>query len=182
METQLQSQLRQHIECKVCFEIYTNPYVLCCLHTFCYGCIKETGIRQNGIKCPICRQISYVKNVKKDFRTQELIDIYIQKIETCKNTSGIQCDGCESDCESIDNYCPSCEEMLCTICSKNHRKRKATKEHQLTAFTDLLASQKEQLVETITCLKSESIDAQSKIVLLVDEKDKLLKKKHEKID
>jgi hypothetical protein len=45
------------VTCQVCLEVFTNPQVLECGHTFCYSCIKawaEQSPEDNG-SCPTCR-------------------------------------------------------------------------------------------------------------------------------
>lgn len=40
------------ITCSVCFELFTDPYIYQCTHTFCRDCITPLG---KSIQCPICR-------------------------------------------------------------------------------------------------------------------------------
>jgi histone H3/H4 len=47
----LLDSLREHITCSVCLDIFTDPCMLPCQHTFCRGCIAGDASK----KCPMCR-------------------------------------------------------------------------------------------------------------------------------
>lgn len=62
------------LTCKLCFEVYTSPKCLSCLHTFCESCIenllhendlltayrKYTTSDYREVVCPICRRRTQV--------------------------------------------------------------------------------------------------------------------------
>ena len=46
-------------KCSVCLELFTDPKVLPCCHTFCLECLKKTATREKTrgqITCPKCRE------------------------------------------------------------------------------------------------------------------------------
>ena len=47
------------LECAICMEIYKQPKLLECMHTFCGGCIDKmmthNGQQQDSVVCPTCR-------------------------------------------------------------------------------------------------------------------------------
>lgn len=45
----------QFAECVVCFNIFNDPYITICGHTFCKECISEVVNIQH--KCPICNHV-----------------------------------------------------------------------------------------------------------------------------
>jgi tripartite motif-containing protein 2/3 len=52
-------ELSDITECPICTEVYTDPRVLPCIHTFCLKCIEGWGKdKQPGDKvaCPLCRK------------------------------------------------------------------------------------------------------------------------------
>lgn len=57
----LRSKIREdHLTCTICFNTFTSPKALPCLHTFCEGCIRDfvTGRgyeNQGQFPCPVCR-------------------------------------------------------------------------------------------------------------------------------
>lgn len=51
------------VHCPICFEVFTNPRALPCLHTFCQMCLEEyiaatasRGQLNPSFQCPVCRR------------------------------------------------------------------------------------------------------------------------------
>ena len=57
----LRSKIREdHLTCTICFNNFTHPKALPCLHTFCEGCIRDFVMGrgfdvQGQFPCPVCR-------------------------------------------------------------------------------------------------------------------------------
>jgi len=52
-------QLRNITECPICMEVYVDPRVLTCGHTFCLKCIRECSKDKQPkveLACPLCRK------------------------------------------------------------------------------------------------------------------------------
>ena len=153
--------LEDHISCSVCLEVYTDPQMLRCLHTFCYQCIQvvKDGDR---VPCPECRQHTKLSEVKKDFKMESLIAI-------SRNTSGKDdkpqetvCDLCEDSTKPVQSFCTNCEDRICANCSKAHRKSKATKDHELVTLADLEKSKRQEMDKYIQTITDEEREMYSK--------------------
>ena len=61
-----QPDIPEELECAICMEIYKQPKLLECMHTFCGGCIekmmKHNGEQHDGVVCPTCRFETKVKD------------------------------------------------------------------------------------------------------------------------
>uniref|UniRef100_A0A671K863 RING-type domain-containing protein n=1 Tax=Sinocyclocheilus anshuiensis TaxID=1608454 RepID=A0A671K863_9TELE len=44
--------------CPVCQEIFKNPVVLSCSHSFCKGCLQQFWRTKKTQECPVCRRRS----------------------------------------------------------------------------------------------------------------------------
>ncbi|XP_067681521.1 uncharacterized protein [Haliotis asinina] len=57
------------LTCPICYEMYTQPKCLPCLHTFCHHCLDSyiqsqepsQMRRKKGFPCPMCKQFHFVK-------------------------------------------------------------------------------------------------------------------------
>ena len=51
-------QLSDVMECPICIEVFTDPRLLPCVHTYCLKCIKAWRDEQSGdiLACPVCRK------------------------------------------------------------------------------------------------------------------------------
>ncbi|XP_035518108.1 zinc-binding protein A33-like [Morone saxatilis] len=49
------SKSEMHLKCTVCHDIFKNPVVLTCSHSFCKDCLKIWWQAKESRQCPICR-------------------------------------------------------------------------------------------------------------------------------
>uniref|UniRef100_A0A8P4GMJ2 RING-type domain-containing protein n=1 Tax=Dicentrarchus labrax TaxID=13489 RepID=A0A8P4GMJ2_DICLA len=49
------SKSEMHLKCTVCHDIFKNPVVLTCSHSFCKDCLKIWWQAKESRPCPICR-------------------------------------------------------------------------------------------------------------------------------
>lgn len=65
MASKLRKDLEEQVSCPICQELFKDPRLLPCLHTYCKQCLAElvrTAIRKGQISCPECRKIVQVFN------------------------------------------------------------------------------------------------------------------------
>ncbi|PRP85597.1 hypothetical protein PROFUN_06386 [Planoprotostelium fungivorum] len=53
---QLLEELSEEVRCVICLELFQDPRLIQCSHTFCFQCISQIA-RGGQIVCPICRDI-----------------------------------------------------------------------------------------------------------------------------
>ena len=125
--------------CKTCSELYTDPRMLPCLHSFCKKCLQklleEQGAGQT-LKCPTCNNnvpipTGGIDAIPQDIRASNEANIqgYEAKITSASNTS---CDRCidTSNGPSV-SFCCNCCEFLCKVCSEDHKRWRKTLTHEL---------------------------------------------------
>ena len=108
MAAKVDRELNSIIECCICAEIFTDPRILPCIHTFCVKCLTETGLRAmkgpgDQIPCPLCRAEFTIPNdgftrLKKNFFMDKLLEV----AQLSKQTV---CDSNEGNCTSACNAC-----------------------------------------------------------------------------
>lgn len=72
------NRLGELIKCSICFEIFKEPKILPCKHTFCRSCLSQVQSNSCRIRCPLCSQQFNVpeNGFETDFKTNQLIDCY----------------------------------------------------------------------------------------------------------
>lgn len=65
--------LDKYLDCAVCFEMFSQPYTMPCLHTYCHQCIVMLE-KNDKVQCPQCRLVTDIENIMKDFRIEGIID------------------------------------------------------------------------------------------------------------
>eukprot|EP00008_Paramoeba_atlantica_P003736 CAMPEP_0201489096 /NCGR_PEP_ID=MMETSP0151_2-20130828/21020_1 /ASSEMBLY_ACC=CAM_ASM_000257 /TAXON_ID=200890 /ORGANISM="Paramoeba atlantica, Strain 621/1 / CCAP 1560/9" /LENGTH=360 /DNA_ID=CAMNT_0047874577 /DNA_START=68 /DNA_END=1151 /DNA_ORIENTATION=- len=91
--------------CPSCFDLYKDPRILPCGHTFCFICIDEKE------ECPVCQAAIGDAPLKENFLIKEWLEeggeIERKSIPVCVN--------CEKDPGKL--WCVSCGMQLCEKCS-----------------------------------------------------------------
>ena len=59
--------LQELLECPICMNLYENPHVLPCQHTFCKKCLilmqNNEANTKTTLDCPICREVNAIYNL-----------------------------------------------------------------------------------------------------------------------
>ena len=131
-------------KCSVCLELFTEPKVLPCCHTFCLQCLKKTASSektQGTVSCPQCRQSH---PIPEGGLTEFLTDfISIDKVEavglkSADNTIRV-CGECEQE-GPVTSFCTECQDFLCAECDQLHKKVKAYRSHKVVPKDEVNAA------------------------------------------
>ena len=130
--------------CGLCSELYTDPRMLNCLHSFCKKCLQkvfeEQGVSKASLKCPTCNESSPIPEqgvnaLAKDHRKSYEAEI-AQYEAKMKTESSIPCDQCvRTSKNTAMSFCCTCCEFLCEMCSDHHRSWRKTLNHELVNCT-----------------------------------------------
>jgi len=156
MAAKVDRELNSIIECCICAEIFTDPRILPCIHTFCVKCLTETGLRAmkgpgDQIPCPLCRAEFTIPHdgftrLKKNFFMDKLLEV----AQLSKQTV---CDSNEGNCTSA---CNACKQILCEECSTEHMKAHSQEAHNLVPFENQPEGEKSpKLSNQVFCDKHE---------------------------
>src|SRR6218665_3569080 len=139
------NQLREITECPICMDVFTNPRVLPCIHTFCLECLKrisETKQKgpRNKLPCPLCRKeflipADGIDGVPKNFFVENLLQY---KMTLNMGSATIVCDVCGASDDSKTGPIPTatmrcleCQDNYCDGCVKVHQFLKISRDHKL---------------------------------------------------
>ena len=121
----------ESLMCRLCAQLYTDPSMLPCLHSFCSKCLlKLTAEKQEAITCPSCNELA---SIPRDsiFPTNVYLAKEVKEHELkMKFATPTQCEGCVTSAAAVV-YCSQCCEFLCTSCRDHHNVSRKTKDHKL---------------------------------------------------
>ena len=135
-------KLEEQLNCSICLDIYDDPKLLQCFHTYCRKCLVKLVVRDQqkdlSLTCPICRQTTPVPangvaGLQSAFQTNEFLrlrDNLIKKKDMAVSLEESKVDVTSlspsmkkaiSNCfEHVDKeqelYCETCEELICLRC------------------------------------------------------------------
>ena len=136
-------RLEEQLNCSICLDIYDDPKLLQCFHTYCRKCLVKLVVRdQQGdlsLTCPICRQATPVPangvaGLQSAFQTNEFLRIredLVKERDTSVSLEGskvVATPLTSSTKKTIPNcfehvdkerelYCETCEELICVKCA-----------------------------------------------------------------
>ena len=155
------SVVKELTECTICTEVFTDPRVLPCQHTFCLKCLMNYGKdRQPGddMPCPLCRKEFTIPDdglsgMQKNFFMEKLLSA--RKLSAGEEAGHIPCDVCSSDegrpseatspAKPATKHCLQCQQNYCDQCSQSHTKIKAAASHVMVEIGKDIGLQKEEI-------------------------------------
>ena len=161
-------ELYDMTECSVCTEVFTDPRVLPCIHTFCLKCLMNYGKdKQPGdrMPCPRCRKEFTIPDeglsgMQKNFFAEKLLNA--RQLSAGEEASHALCDVCSSDegrpseatsspAKPATKHCFQCQQNYCDQCSQSHTKIKATASHVMAEIGNELWKEEIALRLPTTC-------------------------------
>ena len=130
------------LHCGICSNVFTNPLMMPCLHSFCKKCLEqqleEQGSSAGSIKCPTCDTVSTlpsggVASLPNNhwLAHQAEVSTYQQKIEDGGNVS---CERCvKKTSGAAVAFCCNCCLFLCSSCQEDHQWWRETVSHELVS-------------------------------------------------
>uniref|UniRef100_A0A3Q4H9P4 Uncharacterized protein n=1 Tax=Neolamprologus brichardi TaxID=32507 RepID=A0A3Q4H9P4_NEOBR len=95
----MSSGIQEELSCPVCRDIFRDPVVLSCSHSFCRNCLKRWWRKKEIRQCPVCKSASRKKNPPSE--SESLCGLHSEKLKL---------------------FCLDHQEPACLICrdSKTH--------------------------------------------------------------
>ena len=113
---------KEDIKCAVCLDVYKDPHLLSCLHSFCKTClVKLSTSSYRKIKCPTCRKVHLLSHSGVDGL---LPNTYLaNKVEDIGGSAVGPSRSC-GQCNSLDVviFCSQCNDFLCGQCQEAHKR------------------------------------------------------------
>ncbi|XP_067837598.1 E3 ubiquitin/ISG15 ligase TRIM25-like [Heptranchias perlo] len=122
------------LTCAVCLQVYQDPVVLSCQHSFCLKCIEGVWAQTpgpEGFECPQCRRkFNPRPSLERNFTLCNIVEKYNQSQPLAKS-SRVVCDTCIKNPSPAVKTCLKCEASFCSLHLKPHLLKEAYKDHTL---------------------------------------------------
>uniref|UniRef100_A0A3Q1G689 Nuclear factor 7, brain-like n=1 Tax=Acanthochromis polyacanthus TaxID=80966 RepID=A0A3Q1G689_9TELE len=137
------SRSEEDLCCPICQDIFTDPVVLSCSHSFCRDCLKTCWRQKPTHDCPVCKRTSMyeppcnlvLKNLCESFRQQR-----------AQRSSEFLC---SLHSEKLKLFCLDHQQPVCVIC----RDSKKHSNHRFRPINEAAQEHREDLQETLKSLK-----------------------------
>ena len=113
--------------CSVCHDIFKDPVILLCSHSFCNACLQRWW-REKGIKqCPLCKEIHSTDHLPCNLALKNVCEAFVLKRQKASKRKRISygygpADPCGLHDEELKLFCLECQQPVCLVCreSKEH--------------------------------------------------------------
>ncbi|KAM3587969.1 uncharacterized protein V6R79_017897 [Siganus canaliculatus] len=140
------------LSCPICCEIFRDPVVLKCSHSFCAPCLQEYWRRGRGRDCPLCRTQS-VDDPVPSLTLKNLCESCMEESRSVEETGAgeLYCDPgemCTLHGERLKLFCLLDNEPICVVCHTSRRH----KQHDCCPVSEAVLDVKEKMKTALSSL------------------------------
>ncbi|XP_068192604.1 zinc-binding protein A33 [Antennarius striatus] len=136
----------EDLTCPICCDIFTDPVLLPCSHSFCRSCLKrcwDTGLRE----CPLCRKKASKASIPSNLALKNVCEAVVQVKR--QNSLLDEKMNCSLHGERLKLFCLDDKQPICVVCqaSKQH------KEHSFSPIEEAVLDCKDDLASSLKILQ-----------------------------
>ena len=138
------SRLEEDLCCPVCQDVFRDPVILSCSHSFCKDCVKSWW-KDKGVKeCPLCKRRSSKDQPPVNLALKNLCEIFLQERDQSSSPALCSLHSKKLRLFSLDHQQPVC--LVCRDSDKHS-------EHRFRPIDEAAPQHKKQLQETLEPMK-----------------------------
>ncbi|XP_051743928.1 nuclear factor 7, brain-like isoform X2 [Ctenopharyngodon idella] len=131
--------------CPVCCDIFRDPVVLSCSHSFCKECLQQFWRTKETQECPLCRRRSSKPDPPCNFALKNLCESFLKERNE-RRSSGSE-EICSLHSEKLKLFCLEDKQPVCLVCRDSQKHIN----HTFRPISEVVPSYKDELN---TALKS----------------------------
>lgn len=135
------SKSEENLCCPVCQDIFKDPVLLSCSHSFCKDCVQRWWTRKQTLKCPVCKRTSSRKHPPRNLALKNLCEAFL--LERDQRSSAALC---SLHSENLKLFCVDHQEPVCLVCRDSQKHT----DHRFRPVDEAAREHKEELQK---CLK-----------------------------
>ncbi|XP_032425047.1 nuclear factor 7, ovary-like [Xiphophorus hellerii] len=130
--------------CPVCVEIFKDPVILSCSHSFCKECLQKYWREKPGRECPVCKRRSSKDIPPLNLALKNLCESFLQQREQRASE-----DLCSLHSEKLKLFCLDHQQPVCLVCRDSEKHTN----HRFKPIDEVAQQHKKNLQETLEPLK-----------------------------
>ncbi|KAJ8245672.1 hypothetical protein GJAV_G00273220 [Gymnothorax javanicus] len=156
------SLLEEELSCPVCSDIFKNPVLLSCSHSFCKDCVLQYWEQKGSQECPVCRKRFSKEEPPCNLSLRNMCEAFLK--ERSQRAKAGSEELCSLHSEKLKLFCKEDQIPICVVCqtSKKH------KNHDVQPVEEAAEEYKERLRTALAPLQ-EKLKAFNKVKLTCDE-------------
>uniref|UniRef100_A0A8D3DAR8 Nuclear factor 7, brain-like n=1 Tax=Scophthalmus maximus TaxID=52904 RepID=A0A8D3DAR8_SCOMX len=150
------SRSEEDLCCPVCQDVFRDPVLLSCSHSFCKDCVKSWWRERPQQECPVCERRSSRDEPPCNLVLKNLCEDFLQ--ERGQRSSQALC---SLHSEKLSLFCLDHQQLVCLVCRDSEKHT----DHRFRPIDEAARQHKKELQETL-----EPLNEKLKVSELVKEK------------
>ncbi|XP_039464736.1 nuclear factor 7, brain-like [Oreochromis aureus] len=138
------SRSEEDLCCPICKEVFRDPVILSCSHSFCKDCLKRWWRERPTHECPVCKRRSSKEIPTVNLALKNLCESFLQ--ERYQRVSEALC---SLQYEKLKLFCLDHQQPVCVVCCSSEKHTN----HRFRPIDEAAQQHKEVLQETLEPLK-----------------------------
>ncbi|XP_044205745.1 nuclear factor 7, ovary-like [Thunnus albacares] len=138
------SKSEKDLRCPVCEDVFRDPVVLSCSHSFCKDCLKSWWGEKQTHECPVCKKRSSTEEPPVSLVLKKLCESFLQDRD-----QGASEALCSLHSEKLKLFCLDHQQPVCVVCRDSEQHTN----HRLRPVDEAARQHKKILEETLEPLK-----------------------------
>ncbi|XP_059196999.1 E3 ubiquitin-protein ligase TRIM39-like [Centropristis striata] len=137
------SRLEEELCCPVCQDVFKDPVILSCCHSFCKDCLQSWWKDKEIKECPVCKR-RQSKEINHNFALKNLCEAFLQERDQRASEPL-----CSLHSEKLKLFCLDHQQPVCLVCRDSEKHSK----HTIRPIDEAAQQHKKELQETLEPLK-----------------------------
>ncbi|XP_023271139.1 E3 ubiquitin-protein ligase TRIM39-like [Seriola lalandi dorsalis] len=159
------SRSEEDLCCPVCHDVFRDPVLLSCSHSFCKDCLKSWWREKQTQECPVCKRRASKFEPPCNLALKNLCEAFLQERDQKASESL-----CSLHSEQLKLFCLNHQQPVCLICRDSEKHTK----HRFRPIGESVRQHKKELQETLEPLR-EKLKGCEQVKVRIDETAKHIK-------
>ncbi|XP_030269523.1 nuclear factor 7, brain-like [Sparus aurata] len=138
------SRLEEDLCCPVCIDVFKDPVILSCSHSFCKDCLQSCWAEKQIRECPVCKRRSSKNIIPPNLALKNLCGTFLQERDQRASE-----DLCSRHSEKLKLFCLDHQQPVCLVCRDSEQHTN----HKFRPINEAARQHKKKLQETLEPLK-----------------------------
>ncbi|XP_036007627.1 nuclear factor 7, brain [Fundulus heteroclitus] len=147
------SRSEEDLCCPVCQDVFKDPVILSCSHSFCKECLRRWWREKAAQECPVCKEMSF-NDPPRNLALKNLCETFLQQRDQRASE-----DLCSLHSEKLKLFCLDHQQPVCLVCRDSEKHTK----HRFRPIDEAAQQHKKNLQETLEPLK-ENLELRKKVL------------------
>uniref|UniRef100_A0A7N6BSG5 Uncharacterized protein n=1 Tax=Anabas testudineus TaxID=64144 RepID=A0A7N6BSG5_ANATE len=133
--------------CSVCQDVFKDPVLLLCSHSFCKGCLQSWWDKKRIRECPVCRAKSDWRDPPLNLALKNLCQAFLQE-RGQRDSLSLEA-LCSLHSEKLKLFCLDDQQPVCVVC----RDAKIHSDHRFRPINEAAQDYREELQKSLKALQ-----------------------------